>query len=231
MSISDQIIYEDKHIIVLSKLPGQLSQPDKMNQSNLKSELEDYLLTSGQRQKSPFVGVIHRLDRPVGGVMVYGKTKEGTRELNNQLQTDAFKKVYLAVVKGIPTPEQGNLQHYLVKNQKLNLSKVVPENTANSKMASLDYSVIDTKTHPHLGPCSLIKVTLHTGRHHQIRVQFAHVGHPLLGDTKYGEKDGQAIGLWAYQLTLKVPFKDATETFSRLPEDAPFSLFDMAKLR
>jgi 23S rRNA pseudouridine1911/1915/1917 synthase len=230
MSIENQLLYEDKHIIVLSKLPGQLSQPDKRNSANLKDDLENYLIASGQRQKSPFIGLIHRLDRPVGGVMVYGKTKEGTASLNKQLQTDRFKKEYLAVVKGVPTPNKGTLENYLLKNQRLNQSKVVKEGTPNSKRATLDYSLLSTMHHPVLGDCSLVQIRLHTGRHHQIRVQFSNFGYPLVGDSKYGTKDGQPIGLWAYKLQLTIPFKNVTKTFEHPPQESPFSLFDLANL-
>lgn len=230
MSIENQLLYEDKHIIVLSKAPGQLSQPDKRNHPNLKNDLENYLMASGQRQKSPFVGVIHRLDRPVGGVMVYGKTKEGTAALNKQLQNGSFKKEYLAIVSGTPKPSKHILENYLLKNQRMNQSKVVEEGTQNSKLARLDYKVISCLNHPTLGPCSLVKIGLHTGRHHQIRVQFAHIGHPLIGDSKYGKPDGQAIGLWAYQLELMIPFKNTLETFKQLPTAAPFTLFDLENL-
>lgn len=230
MSIENQLLYEDKHIIVLTKAAGQLSQPDKRHHPNLKKDLENYLITSGQRQKSPFIGVIHRLDRPVGGVIVYGKTKEGTAALNKELQNSGFKKEYLAIVTGTPEPPKHTLENYLLKNQRTNQSKVVAEDTQNSKLARLDYEVISSLKHPTLGLCSLLKIALHTGRHHQIRVQFAHIGHPLIGDSKYGKKDGQAIGLWAYQLELTIPFKNTVEQFKQLPTEAPFTLFDLKNL-
>ncbi len=230
MSIKEQLLYEDKHILVLAKEPGQLSQPDKQDNSNLKSNLESYLIDSGQRKKSPFIGVIHRLDRPVGGVMVYGKTKEGTGALNKQLQENGFKKEYLAVVKGIPTPTKGTLKHTLLKNQKLNQSKIVPDTTPKGKMAHLDYECLQTVEHPTIGSCTLVKVRLHTGRHHQIRVQFASIDCPLVGDSKYGSRDNQPIGLWSYSLSLTIPFSKEHKTFSKCPVAPPFSLFDLNKL-
>jgi len=230
MSIQEQILYEDKHIIVLGKQAGQLSQPDKHNHPNLKTDLENYLINSGQRKKTPFIGVIHRLDRPVGGVMVYGKTKEGTSALNKDLQEDGFKKEYLAIVKGIPSPSQATLKHTLLKNQRLNQSKVVAEGTPKSRSAHLDYEIINTAEHPIIGICSLLKVRLYTGRHHQIRLQFSTIGYPLVGDSKYGDKDHEAIGLYAYRLNLKIPFKNTRETFSQLPSNPPFTLFDLSSL-
>jgi len=230
MTIQEQVIYEDKHIIVLSKLSGQLSQPDKKNSPNLKNDLENYLIESGQRQKSPFIGVVHRLDRPVGGVMVYGKTKEGTAELNKFLQNNGFKKEYLAVVKGSLAETKASLKHTLLKNQKTNTSKVVDDGTPKAKEALLDYEVLSTANHPRLGTLSLVKIHLITGRHHQIRVQFSEIGHPLVGDSKYGDKDNQPIGLWAYGLTLKLPFKQEKRRFSMTPNTPPFSLFDLSGL-
>lgn len=227
MTIKEQILYEDKHIIVLCKKTGQLSQPDKNNNPNLKNDLEDYLIASGQRQKSPFIGVIHRLDRPVGGVMVYGKTKEGTALLNKDLQAQGFKKEYLAVVRGRPTQEQGTLIHTLLKNQKLNQSSVVSKDTPKAKEASLSYECLQTIEHPSLGDCTLLRIQLHTGRHHQIRVQLSEIGHPLLGDNKYGPRDNQPLGLWAYTLALKIPFEKSGLQFKQAPSDPPFSMFDL----
>lgn len=227
MSIQEQVLYEDKHIIVLTKMPGQLSQPDKQNSPNIKTALEGYLIDSGQRKKSPFIGLIHRLDRPVGGIMVYGKTKEGTASLNKQLQDAGFKKEYLAVIKGVPASHEDTLKHSLLKNSRLNQSRVVADGTPNSKLAHLDYLVLETIEHPTLGPCSLVKIRLHTGRHHQIRVQFSTIGHPLVGDSKYGKKDNQPIGLFAYKLSLKIPFKNTLETFKQLPQGPPFSMFNL----
>lgn len=225
MSIKDQLLYEDKHIIVLCKKAGQLSQADKNNNPNIKSDLENYLLESGQRQKSPFIGVIHRLDRPVGGVMVYGKTKEATAILNKELQGHGFKKEYLAVVRGCPDNKEDTLKHLLVKNQKLNQSSVVLEAQANAKEAMLSYQHLETIMHPSLGECSLLRIQLHTGRHHQIRVQLAEIGHPLLGDAKYGRRDNQPLGLWASTLTLTIPFKKTKESFTHYPSTPPFTLF------
>lgn len=227
MSIQEQILYEDKHIIVLTKHVGQLSQPDKNNNPNLKNMIEDYLMSSGQRSKSPFVGVIHRLDRPVGGVMVFGKTKEGTAQLNKQLQEKGFKKEYLAIVKGKLQNPCGTLKHTLLKNQRLNLSKVVSEGTPKGKLAHLDYEVLSTQEHSTLGTISLVKIILHTGRHHQIRVQFSQIGHPLVGDNKYGPKDRYPIGLWAYGLHLTIPFIKEERPFYQLPDETPFDWFDL----
>lgn len=229
MTIKEQLLYEDKHIFILCKKIGQLSQPDKNDNPNLKNDLEIYLIESGQRQKSPFIGVIHRLDRPVGGVMVYGKTKEGTALLNKQLQSNGFKKEYLAVVRGRPTQDQGTLIHTLLKNQKLNQSAVVDKDTPKSKEASLSYECLQTVEHPSLGACTLIKVQLHTGRHHQIRVQFAAIGHPILGDNKYGPRDNQPLGLWAYSLALQIPFEKSRFTFTKPPSDPPFTMFTLEK--
>ncbi len=230
MMIKEHILYEDKHIIVLCKQSGQLSQPDKNNNQNLKNDLENYLIDSGQRQKSPFIGVIHRLDRPVGGVMVYGKTKEGTALLNKELQSNAFKKEYLAVVRGCPKQEQGTLIHTLLKNQKMNQSAVVDKNTPKSKEASLSYNCLQTVNHPTLGPCTLIKIQLHTGRHHQIRVQFSAIGHPLLGDNKYGLRDNQPLGLWAYSLALQIPYENKRHIFTKSPSQPPFTMFQLESL-
>lgn len=174
------IIYEDQSIIVCEKQPGMPVQSDLTTDLDLQTQLINYMKSKGYHQ--PYIGLVHRLDRPVGGLVVFGKNPKATAHLSKQLQDRTFKKSYLAVVKG--QPEGQNLCHYLKKKFKGNVSMVVSEETKNAKKACLSFQALNTfdlenQTH------TLIEIQLQTGRHHQIRVQMAHIGFPIWGDTKY----------------------------------------------
>ncbi|HOA80370.1 MAG TPA: pseudouridine synthase [Defluviitaleaceae bacterium] len=164
------IIYEDAHLIVASKAPKIPSQPDKTGDKDMLSYLKDYLKEKYPSARSPYIGLVHRLDRPVGGLMVFAKTKLANAKLSEQIQNKQFKKEYLAVVCGKPIKPQGELVDYLLKNQKSNLSKVVPKGTRGAKEAILEYECIESIKIEDEGILSLLKIILKTGRHHQIRV-------------------------------------------------------------
>ena len=175
--INKNIIFEDKHIIVVIKPSGILSQSGKSNDKSMVEYLSEYLISSGQRKKTPFIGVIHRLDRNVGGVMVFGKTKEGTAEVNKQIQKGLFKKKYLAVVLGTPDNAEDILENYMSKNSKTNTSYISDENNNNTKLAKLKYRIIN-RVEFETYSLSLLDIELFTGRHHQIRVQLSSIGKP-----------------------------------------------------
>ena len=176
-----QILHEDKEILVCYKPAGIPTQTKQTMQMDVESELKNYL-------KGKPVYVVHRLDQPVEGILVFAKTKEAAASLGKQLSSDEMNKEYLAVVFGSMIEKQGTLVNYLKKEAKGNLSKVVKETDSEAKYAELSYEVIGEKEMDTEEGISLIKIRLKTGRHHQIRVQLAAANHPLLGDQKYADE-------------------------------------------
>ena len=211
-----KVLYEDNHIIVVEKPPNVPSQADKTEDVDMLTIIKKYIKEKYNKPGNVYLGLIHRLDRPVGGVMVFAKTSKAAARLSNQVRNKIFKKEYLAIVDGKFKNQRGTLENYLLKNGKTNTSKVVNENTQNSKYAKLDYEVLKYNEEIDL---SLIKVLLHTGRHHQIRVQLSNINHSICGDQKYGTRGrGKQIALWAYKLTIMHPITNEYITFIDLPE-------------
>lgn len=211
-----KVLYEDNHIIVVRKPPNIPSQADKTKDEDMLTIIKKYLKEKYHKPGNVYLGLIHRLDRPVGGVMVFAKTSKAAARLSNQVREKVFKKEYLAIVDGKFKESEGTLENYLLKNQKNNLSKVVSENTKNSKYAKLEYEVIGYQKEIDM---SVIKILLHTGRHHQIRVQMANIGHSISGDQKYGTRGrGKQIALWAYRLTIQHPITGESLTFEDIPD-------------
>ena len=210
------VIYEDNHIIVVEKPVNIPSQGDKTGDDDMLSIVKKYIKEKYNKPGEVYLGLVHRLDRPVGGVMVFAKTSKAAARLSDEVRQKQFQKKYLAIVDGKLEKEKGTLQDYLLKNEKLNTSKVVKEGTKNSKLAVLDYEVLKYNEEIDL---SLLKINLHTGRHHQIRVQLANSGHSICGDQKYGTRGrGKQICLWAYQLTLIHPITREIMKFQVLPK-------------
>ena len=165
-------------------------------------------------------GLVHRLDRPVGGVMVFAKTSKAASRLSESIRNKSFTKTYLAIVNGYFDEKHGVLEDYLWKNEALNMSKVVDKDKNGAKYAKLSYDVIDEKNN-----LSLVKINLETGRHHQIRVQFANCGHSLYGDQKYGSGPSNTqIALWAYKISFKHPTKNENMEITALPTEDKFSI-------
>ena len=211
-----KVLYEDNHIIVVKKEPNIPSQADKTGDIDMLSIIKEYLKEKYNKPGNVYLGLVHRLDRPVGGVMVFAKTSKAASRLSNQVREKTFKKKYLAVVDGKFDSAKGTLEDYLYNDERNNMSKVVKPEKKNAKLAKLDYEVL---AYNEIKNLSLVKVNLHTGRHHQIRVQLAHVGHSIFGDQKYGTRGtGKQIALWAYELTLEHPVSKETMTFKCLPE-------------
>ena len=211
-----KVIYEDNHIIVVGKIPNIPSQSDKTGDMDMLTLVKQYLKEKYQKPGNVYVGLIHRLDRPVGGVMIFAKTSKAASRLSNQVREKVFQKVYLAVVDGRPEKDKGILEDYLYKDERNNMSRVVRENKKNAKYAKLEYEVL---YYHQLKNLSLVKVHLYTGRHHQIRVQLANNGHSIFGDNKYGTRGkGKQIALWAYQLTIEHPITKEKLQFVDLPE-------------
>lgn len=229
------VIFEDQHLIVVEKPPKIPSQSDATNDIALLSIIKEYLIKQYNNAKEPYVALIHRLDRPVGGIMVYAKTKFAAKELSVQMQDKQFKKIYLGVACGDPQQKKGQLKNYLKKISSRNYSQIVKKDMQNAKEAVLNYEVIETVNTKEYGKLSLIRYELLTGRHHQIRVQTAGNNCPLWGDTKYNKtfinnKEWTQIALWAYQISFKHPKTKRELTFCIKPESRyPFELFECSK--
>ena len=210
------IIYEDNHIIVVKKLPNIPSQADKTEDIDMLTIIKQYLKEKYNKPGNVYLGLVHRLDRPVGGVMIFAKTSKSASRLSNQVREKTFKKRYLAVVDGKFEKTEGTLEDYLYKDERNNMSKVVNSNKKNAKLAKLDYKVL---IYDEIKNLTLVEINLHTGRHHQIRVQLSNAGHSIFGDQKYGKRGkGKQIALWAYKLTINHPITNEEMTFKCLPE-------------
>ncbi len=210
-----KVIYEDNHIIVVEKTPNIPSQADKTGDMDMLTLVKNYIKEKYNKPGNVYLGLVHRLDRPVGGVMVFAKTSKAASRLSEQVRTKSLKKVYLAVVDG-KVEEKGILEDYLYKDERNNMSKVVSATKKNAKLAKLDYEVLK---YNEVKDLSLLKVNLHTGRHHQIRVQLSNFGHSIFGDQKYGTRGkGKQIALWAYSLTIMHPTTKEEMTFEDFPE-------------
>lgn len=205
--IADQIIYEDNHLIALNKRPGQIVQGDKTGDICLAEEIKQFLKERDSKPGNVFCGVIHRLDRPVSGVVLFAKTSKALSRMNELVKSRDFHKTYHAVVKEMPPQAEGHLEDYLVRNEKLNKSFVTRDTAkAEAKLAVLDYKLLAASR----GGYHLLEVELHTGRHHQIRCQLAHMGCPIKGDLKYGfprsNPDG-SISLHASRIEFEHPVR------------------------
>ena len=211
-----KILFEDNHIIVVEKKPNIPSQADKTEDEDMLIIVKQYIKEKYNKPGNVYLGLVHRLDRPVGGVMIFAKTSKAAARLSEQVRSKVFKKKYLAVVDGKIEEQVGTLENYLYKDERLNMSRVVSKDKKNAKLAKLDYKVLKYNEIKNL---SLLEINLHTGRHHQIRVQLANFGHSIFGDQKYGNRgQGKQIALWAYELTIEHPITKEKITFKDLPE-------------
>lgn len=211
-----KVIYEDNHIIVVQKPVNIPSQADKTGDIDMLSLIKQYLKEKYQKPGNVYLGLVHRLDRPVGGVMVFAKTSKAAARLSNEVREKQFQKTYLVIANGKMENSKDTLEDYLLKNEKTNMSKVVSKETKNSKLALLDYEVLKYEKEIDL---SVLKVNLHTGRHHQIRVQLSSRNHSIYGDQKYGGRGhGKQIALWAYELKFKHPITNEHLSFYSVPE-------------
>ena len=211
-----KVIYEDNHIIVVEKPVNIPSQADKTGDIDLLTIVKQYIKEKYQKPGNVYIGLVHRLDRPVGGVMVFAKTSKAAARLSNQVREKKFEKTYLTIVNGKMEQNATTLEDYLYKDERNNKSKVVPEGTKNSKLAVLDYEVLKYNSELNL---SVLKIHLHTGRHHQIRVQLSSRNHSIYGDQKYGGRGhGKQITLWAYELKFYHPITNKKLVFRSVPE-------------
>lgn len=215
------IIYEDNHLIAVNKKPGQLVQGDRTGDDSLDTLLKDYLKIKYSKPGNVFLGVIHRLDRPVSGVVIFARTGKALSRMNEAFREKQVVKIYWSIVSELPLPEEGTLQHFLKKNEKQNKSYAHSSKVTGSKEAKLTYNLISRSDN-----YFLLKIDLHTGRHHQIRCQLAHSGWPVKGDLKYGHarsnKDG-SISLHARELRFTHPVKKTPMTLlAKAPDDQPW---------
>ena len=213
-----KVIYEDNHIIVVEKIPNVPTQEDRTGDISMMTLVKDYIKKKYNKPGNVYLGLVHRLDRPVGGVMVFAKTSKAASRLSNEVREKIFKKEYLAIVDGKLEKEKETIENYLYKDKRTNTSYVVSKDKKNSKFAKLDYEVIKYDKESNL---SLLKINLHTGRHHQIRVQLANIGHSIYGDQRYGNKGkNKQIALWAYKLTIEHPTRKEKIEFLHLAKKA-----------
>ncbi len=218
------VLYEDNHLLVVVKPFGLLVQGDKTGDISLLEIAKQWLIAKYQKPGDAFVGLVHRLDRPVSGVLVFAKTSKAASRLSIQFRERTVKKSYLAVVEGSISPSAGRLLHYIRKrpdNRRVHISSDPIE--AGSK-AELTYNAIEDTDN-----LSLISVNIHTGRHHQIRAQFSYIGHPIVGDYKYKsriELSHKNIALFAHQISFTHPTLKTLQTFQApLPHQWPWTLF------
>ncbi len=213
------IIYEDNHLLVVEKPVNIPVQKDSSSDIDLITMLKDYRIQNENKKGDAYIGLVHRLDRPVGGIMVFAKTSKSASRLSDQIRQNKFHKTYYAVVNGRPQNE-GTFEDYLIKNEKENKSYVTSKE--KGKYSCLEYKLIDTKDN-----LSLVKINLITGRSHQIRVQFSNRGYPLIGDSKYGNNSNNLnIALFASSITFTHPTTKEELTFNlNLPKRYPFNLF------
>ena len=213
MTIADQILYEDNHLLAINKLPGQITQGDKTGDKPLSELVKDFLKERDNKPGNVYCGVIHRLDRPVSGVVLFAKTGKALSRMVEKVRTRDFEKHYWAVVKNAPPQSEGSLENWLVKNEERNKSYIFHQARPNAKLARLEYKEIAISK----GGYHLLDINLHTGRHHQIRCQLANIGCHIKGDLKYGAErsnpDG-SITLHAHTITFKHPVRDEIITIT-----------------
>lgn len=217
------VLYEDNHIIAVYKKPSDLSQSDKTGDVSIDAEVKKYLAEKYHKPGDVFLGVVHRLDRPVGGVLLFARTSKALERLSESFRTRQVKKIYLAIVGDRPPDDEAILTHYLKKNEKQNKTYVYDNEVTGSKKASLSYKLAGRSDR-----YFLIQVELQTGRHHQIRAQLGKIGCPVKGDLKYGfprsNEDG-SICLFARKLEFIHPVKKENVTIV-----APLPIGDVWKL-
>lgn len=183
------ILYEDNHLLIVNKQAGELVQPDPSGDTALEEEIKAYLKVRDQKPGNVFLGVVHRIDRPVSGVVLFAKTGKALVRMNEEVKNREIKKIYWALTENRPLQDEGKLIHFLVRDGKTNRSRVYDRPTEMSKEARLRYRVLTQSTHYYL-----LEVDLETGRHHQIRAQLSKIGCPIRGDLKYGARRSNRDG-------------------------------------
>ena len=205
-----EIIFEDRDILICRKPAGVATQTKRLGQQDMESLLKNYRAKKGE---PPYIGIVHRLDQPVEGLMVFAKNQQAAAHLSKQVQDRVIGKYYYAILKNTPAQREGALEDYLLTDKKTNFTQVVESKMEDAKKAKLEYKVLESKENK-----TLVDIKLHTGRQHQIRVQMANVGCPLVGDNKYGEAgDKEQLALCSYKLEFEHPTKKIPMRFEIQP--------------
>ena len=219
------ILHEDNHIIVVLKPQNVPTCEDESKDENMLSMIKEYIRVTYNKQGNVYLGLVHRLDRPTGGVMVFAKSSKAAARLSEQLQNGEFEKRYFAVLAGIPKEGKATLTHYMKKNSVNNMVYLCSPTESGAKYAELEYTVLETQN-----DLALADVRLHTGRSHQIRVQMNAIGTPVYGDMRYGGEKAKKgyLSLWAYYLSFIHPVSKEKMVFRvQPPKDRnPWQKFD-----
>jgi len=217
-----KILYEDNHIIAAVKPFNVPSQEDASKDRDMLSELKSYIKEKYDKKGKVYLGLLHRLDRPAGGVMVFARTSKAAARLSHAIQKGGVQKVYYAVLQKRPPKKEDELLGYMLKDTKSNISRMADANEPGAKLAKLKYSIL--QENPGL---TLVKIDLYTGRPHQIRVQMQSIGCPIFGDMRYGAGDEKhQLALWAYSLSFEHPVKkERLEITAEPPDTYPWNLF------
>lgn len=222
------VLYEDNQIIVVLKPQNVPTMPDESGDESMLSRVKSYVKEKYNKQGEAFIGLVHRLDRPTGGIMVFARNSKSAKRLTEQFKTHTVEKVYYAVVNGVVKTKTEHLINYLKKDEKENIVKIVPMAENGAKKAELVYNFLEDD-----GKYSLLEVRILTGRSHQIRVQMANTGHSLVGDVKYGKEKGKTsnLGLWAGKLSFLHPTTKDKMVFIACPDEtvSPWNKFNMGK--
>lgn len=222
------VLYEDNHVIVVLKPQNVPSCEDETKDKDLLTVIKEHIKERENKQGNVYVGLVHRLDRPTGGVMVYAKSSKAAARLSEQMKTGDFEKKYAAVLTGTPREKDATLTNYLKKNPINNMVYVCPQGTEGAKFAELEYNILEEKN-----GLSLALVKLHTGRSHQIRVQMANIGTPVCGDMRYGGEKAKKgkLALWAVSLSFTHPVSKERMCFKIQPpaDILPWKYFDTEK--
>jgi len=199
-----KVLYEDNHVIAVIKPHNTPVMGDSSGDECMLDMVKSYIKEKYSKPGNVFIGLVHRLDRPTGGTMVFARTSKGASRISEQIRVGRFEKKYIALVEGKLSVSSGKMEAFLLKDVKSNKSRIVAESTPGAKKAVLEYIVLkNSKEH------TLVEIRLVTGRHHQIRVQFSNAGHPVAGDLKYGSKKGsRSIALWSHEIKFYKPVGD-----------------------
>ncbi|MFP4477831.1 MAG: RluA family pseudouridine synthase [Candidatus Izemoplasmatales bacterium] len=225
--MTPNILFEDNHIIVAVKPPGILSQAGPLDIEDMLTIIKAYLKEKYNKPGNVYLGLIHRLDLNVGGVMVFAKTSKAAKRLNEQMRNHDFNKEYFAVVIGhMPVDHRIHILENYLKKDKDNKTAILTQ-SKNDQYAKLTYQALET-SYINGQELTLLDIKLETGRFHQIRAQLAHIGYPIFGDNKYGPKTrGYELGLYSYQLSFKHPVSKEVLIFMNYPSDGIFSRFNL----
>lgn len=223
--IEERILFEDNHLIIVNKLPSEIVQGDKTGDVCLLDDVKSYIKDTYNKPGNVFAGLVHRIDRPVSGAVIFAKTSKALSRMTVKVKERQFSKTYLAIVKNKPPKDADELSHYMVKNESQNKSYIVSSSAKGAKLAQLRYRVIGVSDSYYL-----LEIELITGRHHQIRAQLAHIGCPIKGDLKYGfprSNPDASISLHAYRLKFEHPTtKTPIIVTAPKPVGSPWNFFN-----